>query len=97
MATQPKKGADRLLAFRQVYDKSLIIPAKIEAALAALGDDWELEGAFVKRVGVATSEFGKYRDQFADYFLEVRQMGKGPSRVWCGTKEFAEKCRNAQQ
>jgi hypothetical protein len=91
MSSKPK--TDRLLAFRQAYDKSLIVPAKIETALAALGEDWEPDGAFVKRVGVSNSEFAKYRDQFSDFYIETRPMGKGPVRIWCGTKAFAEACR----
>lgn len=85
-------------AFRLKFDKSLIVPGKIKAALeavAALGaESWETEGDFVRRVGVSTTDFAKYRDQFSDFWLEAREMGKAPTRIWAGTKKLADVLRN---
>jgi hypothetical protein len=84
------RGVDE---FRKAYDKSLIIPAKFRDALAQLGDAWEEEGEFIKRVGCSQSEFGRFKEQFyADHTLEVRRSGI-PRRVWAGTKKLAAKLR----
>lgn len=93
--TKPKApaGGKDITAFRKAYDKSLIVPEKIKAALAALGDSWESEGDFIKRCGLSPSDFGQYRDLFAEHTVAVRPMGKGPTRVWAGTLSFAEKLR----
>lgn len=91
-----KDKTTSVLAFRKLYDKSLIIPDRIKAALVALGASdvgWESEASFVKRCGLSTTDFGRYRELFEDHFLEVRAMGKSPTRVWVGTKELMEDLR----
>lgn len=99
MTAKPKtasKGLD-IEAFRLKFDKSLIIPGKIKAALAALAaagpETWEAEGDFVRRAGVSMGDFAKYRDQFSDFWFEAREMGKSPTRVWAGTKKLADVLR----
>lgn len=85
--------------FRKAYDKSLIIPAKFRDALAQLGDAWETEGEFVKRVGCSQTEFGEYKVAFEGaHSVEVIVKG-ARKRVWAGTKKFADKLRGimAQQ
>jgi hypothetical protein len=95
MKPEPAKKAEGkdFTAFRKLYDKSLIIPERIKVALASLGEGWESEADFVKRCNLSTSDFARYRDFFADYFIEVRAMGKGPTRVWAGTTAYTEKLR----
>lgn len=89
-----KKPGGNLDAFRKQYDKSLIIPAKFREALAQLGDSWETEGDFVKRVGCSQAEFGQYKEQFAaDHTVEVVIKGVR-KRVWAGTKKFAARLRD---
>jgi hypothetical protein len=89
MATAPK-GKD-LDAFRASHDKSFIVPKRIREGLAALGESWEYEHEFIKRCGLSQTDFGAYRDQFADFWLHVG--GKSPKKVWAGTKAFAAKLR----
>jgi hypothetical protein len=80
--------------FTKLHDKNFIIPNRIKAALAELGDSWEYEGEFVKRCQpVANVDFARYRDQFTEFFFEVRAGNKGVKRIWCGTKKFAAKLR----
>jgi hypothetical protein len=86
-----KRGLDD---FRKAYDKSLIVPSKIKAGLADLGNAWESEAEFIRRCGVSQSEFGRYREPFlADHAVEVRGRGSRDVRVWAGTKAFATKLR----
>jgi hypothetical protein len=96
MTTQKTQGKGKdLAAFRQAYDKSLIVPQAIETGLKTLGEAWEPQIEFINRCGVTPINFSAYRERFADYYVEVRDSGKAPKRVWCGTKSFAQKCRDA--
>lgn len=93
MAAPTKRNLDD---FRKVYDKSLIIPARIKAALADLGDAWETEQEFLRRVACSTTEFARYRDPFIEHSVEIprsRANGSQAKRVWAGTKQFAAKLR----
>lgn len=94
-STKPPKtaGGKDLESFRAAHDKAYILPRRIQAALAALGDSWEYEVEFLKRSGVATSDIGAYREQFQDHWMEVRSGNRNVKRVWCGTVKFAEKLR----
>ncbi len=79
--------------FRKSFDKSLIIPAKFREALEALGNSWETEGEFVKRLGCSQAEFGQYKEPFAEaHSIEVLVKG-ARKRVWAGTKAYAAKLR----
>lgn len=86
----PGRSVDQ---FREMHDKSFIVPKRIKAGLEQLGDSWEYEGEFMKRCQLSSGDFVKYRDQFAEHFFEVRATGKNSKRVWCGTKRFASKLR----
>jgi hypothetical protein len=85
------KGKD-LAAFRAAHDKSFIVPQKVRAGLAKLGDSWAYEVDFIKLCELSTTDLATYRDQFTDFFVEVR-AGKQGKRVWAGTKAFASKMR----
>jgi hypothetical protein len=87
-----KKGKD-LQAFRELHDKSYIVPKKIAAALAELGDSWEYEVDFMKRCQVSPTDLARYREQFNEFHFEARVSNKNTKRVWCGTKKFATKLR----
>lgn len=88
-AVQPRKGRS-LADFRRVYDKDLIIPARIRAAIKELGaGGWEYEQGFVKIAGVSTQDLGNYRDQFADHIVTIKER-----RAWAGSKETATKMRS---
>jgi hypothetical protein len=96
MKPKSTTGKD-LAAFRAAHDKSFIVPQKIKAGLAALGDSWEYEAEFIKRCGSSQTDFAAYRDEFSDFFIEARGTGKTPKRVWTGTKAFAAKIRETVQ
>ena len=84
-------GAGRSLAnFRSTYDKDTIIPAKIQAALTDLGESWEYESEFVRRLGIGYADLGNYRDRFADHIVFIRRDSK---RVWAGTVQLAVKLK----
>lgn len=78
--------------FRATHDKAYIVPNKITDALAKLGDSWLYEAEFIKACGLTPPDVSAFRDQFADYIVEVRQDGRRRT-VWAGTKHFAAKLR----
>lgn len=81
-----------LTDFRATHDKAYIVPTKITEALAKLGDSWLYEAEFIKACGLTPPDVSAFRDQFADYTVEVRQDGRRRT-VWAGTKAFANKLR----
>lgn len=89
-----QKGRN-LESFRKTFDKSVIVPDRIRAGLAALGDSWEYEVDFIKRCGLSTTDFSRFRDQFEDFMVEIRSGSQRQRRVWAGTKKFAAKLREA--
>lgn len=88
--TKPKIGRS-LDEFRAAHDKNYIVPQKIKAALAKIGDGWEYEIEFLKLAGLSTTDLAMFREQFSDF--TVATPGKNPKRIWAGTKELARKLR----
>lgn len=80
-------------SFRAAHDKNFIVPNKIKAGLAALGESWMYEAEFMKSCGISQTDFAAYRDQFAEFYVDVG--GRNPKRVWAGTKAFANKLRGS--
>lgn len=79
------KPAGRTLdEFRKTYDKNIIVPAKVRAALSSLGPRWCYEMELVKLAGVGLADLGAFRSQFDGYFHTLRSDSK---RVWSGRKE----------
>lgn len=79
-------------AFRAAHDKSFTIPRRIREGIAKLGPDgWDYELAFLRMCELATVELAAYRDQFADYLVEIG--GRNSKRAWCGSKALAKKLR----
>ena len=68
VATAPIKSRS-LEAFRAEFDKGTIVPGKVRAALAALGDGWLFETEFAQAAGVSLNDLGHYRDEFAPHIL----------------------------
>jgi len=85
------KTPGRTLAdFRQTYDKSTIVPAKVKAAIKALGaGGWEYEVQFAKIAGVSLADLGIFRDQFAAFVVSLRE-GR---RAWAGSAATAKTMR----
>ena len=82
--SKPKKT---LAAFRELHDKNVVIPARLNAALKALAKEdgpeaWEYEAEFLKRAGVSNNEIGPFREQFEPHVVEAPQRGKSPKRAW---------------
>lgn len=90
--TTKSKGKD-LMSFRALHDKSYIVPLAIRSGLVQLGDSWEYEQEFVTRCRLSLKDFGQYREQFAEYYVEIG--GKSIRRVWAGTKAYAQKLKEA--
>lgn len=91
---QQKSGKD-LAAFRALHDKSYIVPEAIKKGLAELGDSWEYEQEFVRRCGLSLADFSRFRDKFAEFFVEIG--GKSVRRCWAGTKAYAKKLAEAHR
>lgn len=87
-----QKGKD-LAAFRSLHDKSYIVPRAIEAGLKQLGESWEYEQEFVTRCRLSLKDFSQYREQFAEFYVEIG--GKSIRRVWAGTKTYAQKLKES--
>jgi len=83
-------GKGRSLAdFRAAHDKATIIPHKIREGLAKLGKaGWLYESEFVKLAGVSPMDFSAYRDEFAAYFVQLRDR-----RAWAGSEKLATQMR----
>lgn len=72
--------------FRNLYDKSTIVPTKVKSALKSLGGaGWEYEHLFVKMAGVSISDLSMFREQFAEHIVNL----KDNKRAWAGRKETA--------
>jgi hypothetical protein len=101
-----KKTQRNLASFRAAHDKNVIIPNKIRAALAQMeaeegsesyayeANDPEGRPTFLKRAGISVTELAMFREQFADYIVELgnnsRDRGK---RVWFATTKAAKAAR----
>lgn len=86
-----------LSTFRAAHDKNVIIPNKIRAGLASLekqhsAEGWEYEQEFMRRCGVAQTDFGLFRDQFEKYVVNVGTE-RAPKRVWFATEKAAKAAR----
>ena len=74
------------------YNPNVIVPAKIKAALAKLGDNAMTSLNFQKESGVTTLQLSQFADQFESFQVVVRENGK-PKTLWCGTEAFARKVK----
>ena len=97
--TAPKSTLD---TFKSLHDPTVIIPAKITAALAKLAKE-EVAFAYeatdsrggipmTKRADVSTIHLAQYRKQFADHIVRVAdQTGnrRAPRLVWFGDPAVA--------
>jgi len=83
------KAGKTLAEFRASHDKSFIVPQKIKEGLKKLGGGWEYEVNFLKLAGLSTTDLANHRDAFTDHIVLVDRT----KRVWCGTKELANKLR----
>jgi hypothetical protein len=75
--------------WREVHDRSVIIPRKIRAGFKSLGAHWEYHNEFAELCGISSQELSGYIDheEFPEHWLMTG--GKNPKRCWCGTEELA--------
>ena len=80
-----------LADFKSAHNRDTIVPQKIKQALTMLGrGGWEYELAFSKMAIIHLSDLGNFRDQFADYIVEL----KGGRRAWAGSVALAKQMRS---
>jgi hypothetical protein len=90
----PKKIASALSLedLDRQYNPNIIIPTKIKAALAKLGDNAMTAVNFQKEANVTLLQLAQFSELFENFQVTVRDNGK--ARVlWCGTEAFARKAR----
>jgi hypothetical protein len=89
--------AKNLADFKNVADPDVIVPRKMREALAAMAkegpENWEYEGDFIKRACVSNFHCARYREQFIEHVIEIRENGKASRRVWFGSAKVAAKAR----
>ena len=80
------------------FDRNVAIPKQINAAIEALarsGDEYSYEKEFSELISPKLSlpYLAQYRDQFADFWVEVRDIGikTATRRVWFPTKALCKK------
>lgn len=74
------------------YNPNVIIPAKIKAGLAKLGDHAMTSLNFQKEANVTMTQLTQYAEEFESFTVTLREGGK-PKTLWCGTEAFARKVR----
>lgn len=80
--------------FRSVHDKNYLVPQKIKEGLEKLSPTgWEYESDFIKMCVTNNNDFAKFRGQFADFLVIIKQDGR-ERRVWAGSKALAAKMRD---
>jgi hypothetical protein len=85
------KTVKTIADFRQAHDKNFIIPAKLNAAVAALGKDgWEYEAIFIKNIPVSTTDCARFREEFEKLVVVI---DSGRKKIWCGSEALATKMR----
>jgi hypothetical protein len=74
------------------FNPNVIIPARIRAGLAKLGDNAMTAMNFQREANVTTMQLIQFSEQFEKHQVVVRDSGK-PKTLWCGTEAFARKVR----
>jgi len=94
MTTPSKKpsAAMDLSDLDKKFNPNVIIPAKIKAALAKLGEGAMTSLDFQRESGVTTMQLSQFADQFESFIVTVRDSGR-PKVLWCGTEAFAKKVK----
>ena len=90
------KNARTLSDFRAAHDKNVIVPSKINAALADMlkegPENWSYEADLIRRAGISQTDMGMFRDQFTDHIVETSDH-RSAKRVWFADKKVAAKVR----
>lgn len=90
--TTPKPASGKSLSdFRNLYDKSTILPKRIAAALKALGPGgWEYEVQFARLAGVSLTDLSTVRDKYDKHVVVLTRDGR---RAWAGSAATAQRMR----
>lgn len=91
-ASKKNPAALSLEDLDQQYNPNVIIPARIRAALAKLGDNAMTSLNFSREANLTTLQLAQFGEQFEKFQIIVREGGKGKT-LWCGTEAFARKAR----
>lgn len=91
-----KKSGRAPEEFQKEHDQSYIVPARVREGLAELGETWEYEADFMKRIGCNAPMLVSYREQFAEFIVDIKpRAGRSHSkRAWAGTKKLAALLRD---
>jgi hypothetical protein len=92
VAKAKKTSALSLEDLDQQYNPNVIIPARIRAGLAKLGDNAMTAINFQKEANVTTLQLSQFSEMFEKFQVTVRDGGR-PKTLWCGTEAFARKVR----
>lgn len=81
--------------FRTIYDRKTNAKKRIDAGLEELGDSWEYIGEFLKRIRLATTQWGLYRVPYLEHLVDAPRTDRhgGIKVVIAGTKAYAAKLR----
>jgi hypothetical protein len=74
------------------YNPNVIVPARIRAGLAKLGDHAMTAMNFQHEANVTTVQLAQFSEMFEKFQVTIRDGGK-PKTLWCGTEAFARKVR----
>jgi hypothetical protein len=89
---QTTNGAMSMDDLDKQFNPNVIIPARIRAGLAKLGDHAMTAMNFQREANVTTVQLAQFSEQFEGFQVVVRDGGK-PKTLWCGTEAFARKVR----
>jgi len=95
MSKKAKKASSGALSLEDLdkqYNPNVIIPARIRAGLAKLGDHAMTAMNFQREANVTTVQLAQFSEQFEAFQVTVREGGKSKT-LWCGTEAFARKVR----
>lgn len=97
-----KSKGKTIADLRALHDKSVVMPNRINAAIAALaatGDSWAYEADFMKlaKPPIGAQDISKWREQFTDFWAEMPSTnGKSQiRRVWFATKKAADEWKES--
>lgn len=91
-AKAKKTSAMSLEDLDKQYNPNVIIPARIRAGLAKLGDHAMTAMNFQYEANVTTVQLAQFSEMFEKFQVVVRDGGKAKT-LWCGTESFARKVR----
>lgn len=91
-AKAKKTSALSLEDLDKQYNPNVIVPARIRAGLAKLGDHAMTAVNFQHEANVTTTQLAQYSEMFEKHQVVIRDNGK-PKTLWCGTESFARKVR----